>query len=51
MAALEDLHLDVMKNRTSVYDFPDINHQLIDRLLCGGSRLSLTISPTATMGR
>jgi len=37
MATLEDLHLDVMKNEASIYDFPDINHQLIERLLCGAT--------------
>ena len=41
MAALEELHLDTMKDGTSVYDFPDINHQLIERRLCGESRLLL----------
>jgi len=40
MAALEDLHLDAMENETSVYDFPDINHQLIERLFCGVCRLT-----------
>ena len=44
MAALEDLHLDVMKDGASVYDFPGINHQLIDRLLCGVHGHTLDLS-------
>ena len=51
MAALEVLHLDAMKNGTSVYDFPDIKHQLIERRLCGVSLLSGRTSPEAALCR
>lgn len=38
MAALEGLHLEDMKGYTSVYDFPESDHQLIERLLCSDSQ-------------